>query len=111
MASAMTSKNVGKLREPEARLLALRIAASLPGGEATTTQIKDRIPDYRGLVDADLLPSPTRPSEETWQQIVGNVVSHQRSRTSLFNQGFADRTVDGIRITPKGLEFLKAKGF
>lgn len=100
----------GKLREPEARLLALQIAATFPGHEATTTQIKERVPDYRELTPADLAPSPTRKAERTWQQIVGNVVSHQNTRTSIFSRGLAVRTRNGIRVTDKGIELLKSKG-
>jgi hypothetical protein len=99
-----------KLREREARLLALRIAAKFPRHTATTTQIKERIPDYRAFSPADLAPSPTRNGEVMWQQIIGNVVSHQKSRASLFNQGLAERTQDGIRVTEKGIELLKSKG-
>jgi hypothetical protein len=99
-----------KLREPEARLLALQIAATFPNHEATTTEIKDRVPDYRELSPADLAQSPTRKNERTWQQIMGNVVSHQATRTSIFSRGLAVRTRNGIRVTEKGIEFLKAKG-
>jgi len=101
---------VGKLRESEARLLALQIAAKSPGREATTTQIKDNVPDYRELSPADLAPSPTRRGECVWQQIIGNVVSHQNTRTSIFSRGLATRTRNGIRVTEKGIEFLKSKG-
>jgi len=106
----MSRIKVGKLREPEARLLALQIAAKCPGHEATTTQIKDSVPDYRELSPADLAPSPTRPGEKTWQQIMGNVVSHQKTTTSIFSRGFAERTRNGIRLTEKGIGMLKAKG-
>jgi hypothetical protein len=99
-----------KLREPEARLLALQIAAKFPGHEATTTQIKDAVPDYREFSPADLAASPTRNGERVWQQIMGNVISHQKSSTSLFARGLAIRTPNGIRVTEKGLEYLKGKG-
>jgi hypothetical protein len=66
----------GKLREPEARLLALAIAASMPAHRASTAQIKDRVAQRRELTPDDLKPSGTRSREEHWQQIVGNVVSH-----------------------------------
>src|SRR5437899_256126 len=106
----MSDKNPGKLREPEARLLALQIAARRPGHEATTTQIKDSVPDYREFSSADLAPSRTRRAEKMWQQIMGNVVSHKKSTVSIFNRGFAERTRDGIRVTEKGIEMLKSKG-
>jgi hypothetical protein len=103
----MSEETVSKLREPEARILALRIAATFPGGEVSTTKIKELVPEYRELSPADLMPSTPRSNEKMWQQIVGNVVSHQTSSTSLFNQGLAERMDDGIRITEKGREYLK----
>lgn len=109
----MATKKVAatkKLREPEARLLALRIAATFPNHEATTTQIKELLPDYRELTPADLIPSQKRDGECMWQQIVGNVISHKTSSTSLFSQGLAVRTQDGIRVTDKGVTLLKTKG-
>lgn len=99
-----------KLREPEARLLALAIAASMPGHRASTSRIKDLLPARRELTPADLVPSPTRKGEEAWQQIVGNVVSHQKTSTSIFKRGLATRTDDGIEVTPKGIDYLKDKG-
>lgn len=99
-----------KLREPEARLIALLIAAAMPGHRASTSTIKDQFPLHRELTPADLAKSATRPREEHWQQIVGNVVSHKGTTTSIFNRGFANRTKNGIEVTPKGLDYLKEKG-
>jgi hypothetical protein len=102
---------VGKLREPEARILALQIAATFPNHQATTEQIKKAVPKYREFSEADLKPSKTRRHENMWQQIVGNATgSHDKSSTSIFVRGLATRTRDGIRVTDKGIEFLKAKG-
>lgn len=100
----------GKLGEADARLIALQIAAKRPGHEATTTQIKDGVGDYWEFTPADLAPSPTRNGERVWQQIVGNVVSHQETNTSLFKRGLAERTEDGLRVTEAGIEFLKSQG-
>jgi hypothetical protein len=101
---------VKRLREPEARILALQIAATFPNHEATTSQIKERVPDYRDFAPADLARSPTRNRERVWQQIMGNVISHQSAATSIFARGLATRTRNGIRVTEKGIEFLKSKG-
>jgi hypothetical protein len=100
-----------RLREPEARILALRIAASRPNREATTSYIKDHIQDYIELTAIDLKPSLTRHQEERWQQIVGNVISHINTTTSIFNRGFAERTDDGIRVTDLGMKYLAKLGF
>jgi hypothetical protein len=100
-----------RLREPEARILALRIAAAQPNHEATTTYIKQHIADYIEFTPLDLRPSSTRTNEQRWQQITGNVVSHQNTRTSIFNKGYADRTDDGIRVTNIGLDYLAKLDF
>jgi hypothetical protein len=75
------------------------------------TYIKSEIPRYIELTEIDLKPSLTRPQEERWQQIIGNVVSHQRASTSLFNKGYAERTDDGIRVTDAGIGYLSKLGF
>jgi hypothetical protein len=100
-----------RLREPEARDLSLRIAAACPNHEAATAYIKDEVPKYIELTALDLQMSLTRPHERKWQQIVGNVVSHHKSVTSIFSKGYAIRTDDGIRVTDEGLAYLGGKGF
>jgi hypothetical protein len=109
----MAGLSILKLREPEARILALRIAASFPGHQAETAQIKDEVPKYRKLGPADLKPSTTRKNECMWQQIVGNVVSHDKSNTSIFKQGYAIRLIKlkSIRVTDKGIAYLKKLGW
>lgn len=99
-----------RLREPEARDLALRIAAACPNREASTTWIKDKITDYVALTPIDLQPSDTRNQEQKWQQIVGNVISHHASASSLFSKGLAIRTDDGLIVTDKGMAYLAKKG-
>src|SRR5260370_40136689 len=103
----MADKTRDRLREPEARILALRIAASRPNREASTTYIKEHIQDYIELTPEDKKPSLTRKNEQMWQQITGNVVSHQQSGNSIFNEGLAVRTDDGIRVTESGADYLR----
>jgi hypothetical protein len=100
-----------RLREPEARVLALRIAASRPNKEADTSFIKDRVPDYITLTELDLEPSNTRGGEAVWRQIVGNVVSHEPQSTSIFAKGYAERLPDGMRVTDAGVAYLASLGF
>lgn len=107
----MADNTRDRLREPEARILALRIAASRPNREAATSYIKEHIQDYIEFTAEDLKPSSTRKNEKMWQQITGNVVSHQQQGNSIFNEGLADRTDDGIRVTDKGVEYLKSLGY
>jgi hypothetical protein len=101
----------GRLKEPEARILALKIAVTRPKRQAATIYIKERIPEYVPLTREDLKPSPTRKNEKKWQQVVGNVISHHAQSTSIFSQGYANRTDDGIRVTRLGIEYLNDMGF
>jgi hypothetical protein len=59
----------------------------------------------------DQKPSPARKNEKLWQQIIGNVVSHQQSSNRIFNEALAVRTEEGIRVTEKGVEYLKSSGY
>lgn len=95
-----------RLGEPEARILALRIAATFPGYKASTSQIKDFVPSYVHLTDIDLEASETRENECKWQQVAGNVISHQYSGLSIFTRGLAEKTDDGLKVTEAGTKFL-----
>ena len=100
-----------RLREREARVLALKIAAKCPNRTATTEFIKDNVPDYVELSEQDLLPSETRPREQRWQQIVGNVISHRETPRGPFQMGYATRTDDGLAVTEEGVAYLNNMGF
>lgn len=100
-----------RLREPEARLLALKIAAENKDLKATTAYIKKRIPEVIPLTEKDLEQSKSRPREKLWQQIVGNVISHSGTSKSIFKRGLASRTSDGIKVTQTGINYLKRVGF
>ena len=100
-----------RLRESEARLLALKIAAECKNFEASTTYIKERIPEIVPLTAKDLEQSQSRPREKLWQQIVGNVISHSGSSRSIFARGYANRTKNGIKVTTRGVNYLKSVGF
>jgi hypothetical protein len=100
-----------RLREAEARILALKIASLRPNRTASTEEIKRKVPSYIELSPRDLAQSTTRPKEKMWQQIVGNVISHKGSPSGLFLNGYARRTSDGLSVTDKGMDYLKSMGF
>ena len=100
-----------RIREREARVLALKIAARCPNHTATTEYIKDNVPEYVELSDEDRLPSPSRANEQRWQQIVGNVISHRETPKGPFEMGYATRTADGLAVTAEGLAYLNNMGF
>lgn len=96
-----------RLREREAKILFLKIAALQPGCSVSTTFAKGEVRRFYPFSAADRKPSLTRRGEQLWQQIVGNVIVHK----SLFNQGLAKRVSGGLRLTTKGLNYLKSIGF
>ena len=100
-----------RLREHEARIIVLKIAAQQPGRAASTSFLKKEVPKYIELTAMDHVRSPSRPREYLWQQVVGNVVSHQGSKEGPFVKGFAVRTADGLKVTKKGLDYLNNMGF
>jgi hypothetical protein len=101
----------GNLKDSEARILALTIAANCPGRRASIAYIKDRVPYHIELTAQDLKPSPKRPNEQMWQQVMGKVLLHRGTRDSVFTQGLALATEDGIEVTELGIEHLKRRGF
>lgn len=100
-----------RLREAEARVLALKIAAECDNYVATTEYIKRRVPELVPLTAKDLEQSASRPREKLWQQIVGNVISHKPGNRSIFTQGLAERTVNGLKVTEQGINYLNSIGF
>lgn len=96
-----------RLREREAKILFLKIAALQPRCKVTTTFVKSEVRRFYPLSSADRRPSPSRQREQLWQQIVGNVIVHK----SVFTQGLASRTDGGLRLKEKGLNYLKNIGF
>lgn len=100
-----------RLKESEARIIALKIAAISPNRTATTDTIKDLTPSYFNLTVADLQQSKTRSREPLWRQIVGNVISHKHSKFSPFRNGYAVMTRHGLYVTDKGIRYLSSIGF
>ena len=100
-----------RLREPEARMLALKIAARRQNRTATTEYIKKQIPKIYELSEADKAMSLTRKREQKWQQIVGNVISHRHTPAGPFQRGFAVRAPDGLTVTDAGIDYLNSIGF
>jgi hypothetical protein len=100
-----------RLREPEARILALKIAAQRPNRTASTKFIKKEVPKYTELSEVDRRRSPSRGNEALWQQIMGNVISHQETPAGPFKKGYATRTANGLSVTEKGMAYLNSMGF
>lgn len=98
--------------EAEISIGALRIAEKF-GGTASMTKIKDNIPDFVELTEADKAKSRTRPNEQMYAQIVGNIVSHRDTPGNIIYEGYAtyDEATNSISITSAGASLLRARGY
>lgn len=100
-----------RLREPEARLLALKIAAGMPDRRASTQQLIERASKFFVPSSIDLQPSSTRPLQPQWHQIIRNVISHRGSPHGPFQLGYAERTANGLFVTEAGIDYLRSRGY
>lgn len=97
-----------RLLEKEARILILKIAAQQPNRSASLHKLREEIPKVFDLSPADKKISPSRPTEAKWHIIVRNAMS---SHTRLFEEGLAEKTPKGLKVTKLGLDYLNSIGF
>lgn len=100
-----------RLREPEARLLVLKIAAGMPDRRATTEQLIDNAAQLFSPTEIDLIQSRSRPNQPQWHQIIRNVISHRASLYGPFSQGYAERIRGGLSVTKAGIDYLRSRGY
>ena len=101
-----------RLREQEARVLILKIAASQPERSATISKLREEIPRYFDLTPADKTRSPSRRNEALWQIVVRNTMSsHQTGTRTIFAQGWATKIRGGLKVTRRGMDYLNSIGF
>ena len=101
-----------RLRESEARILILKIAASQPGRTASSDKLRQEIPKIFDLSPVDKRMSPSRKREMLWQIVVRNTMSsHTRGKRTIFAQGWARKIPNGLKVTKSGLDYLNSIGF
>lgn len=101
-----------RLRESEARLLILKIAASQPKRSVTISRLREEVPKYFDLSSIDKQPSPSRKNELLWQIVVRNTMSsHTTGSRTIFTQGWARKIPGGLKVTKSGLDYLNSIGF
>jgi len=101
-----------RLREQEARVLVLKIAASQPHRSATISKLRQEIPNYFDLSPADRSPSPSRNNEALWQIVIRNAISsHRTGPRTIFAQGWAKKIPGGLKVTRLGMNYLNSIGF
>jgi hypothetical protein len=101
-----------RLKEREARVLVLKIAASQPARVATLDMLRKEVPKYFDLSPADKTRSPSRKSESKWQIVIRNTMSsHTTGTRTIFAQGWAKKVPNGLKVTRRGMDYLNSIGF
>jgi hypothetical protein len=101
-----------RLREREARVLVLKIAASQPERVATIDKLREEIPKYFDLSTVDNTRSPSRKNEKLWQIVIRNTMSsHTSGSRTIFAQGWARKIPNGLKVTRRGMDYLNSIGF
>lgn len=86
---------------------AMKYLDTLPGKTAATSDVKQHIPNFIELSPEDREVSETRPNEELWQQVVGNIVSHRKdSPDNFINRGLIDYDGKNWTLTNAGANYL-----
>lgn len=85
----------------------MKYLVTLPKGSATTASVKRHVPDFIRLTQADKEPSSTRPNEQLWHQVVGNIVSHRdESPDNFINRGLLKYEGRRLMLTDAGRAYL-----
>lgn len=93
--------------EHDIAFAAMKYLDTLPHKSASTTDVKQHIPNFIDLTPADREDSETRPGEELWQQVVGNIVSHRKdSPENFINRGLIDYDGKNWTLTSAGAAYL-----
>jgi hypothetical protein len=101
-----------RLRESEARILILKIAASQPRRTASINKLREEIPKLFDLSPVDRSRSPSRRNEALWQIVVRNTMSsHTTGSRTIFAQGWATKIPNGVKVTKSGVDYLSSIGF
>lgn len=85
---------------------ALLIMSVAPGGEISTSELIDRVPEFIRLSDDHKAANASR-KDSKFSQIVRNLKSHKNTKTNFIFQGYAEDVRGGFKITPKGFAFVK----
>jgi hypothetical protein len=101
----------GRSSEHDIAFAVSKYLATVPSGTATTGAIKMHVPNFISLTSGDKEPSETRPNEQVWQQVVGNIVSHRKdSPENFINRGLINYERGKMSITEAGRAYLKKRG-
>jgi len=86
--------------------IALLIMTIKEDGSVTTKELIDEIPKYIEIPNNYQEISETK-QEPKYIQIIRNLKSNQKNKSSFVSQGYAESIENGFKITNKGIDFVK----
>lgn len=86
---------------------ALLIMSVQPGQQISTAALIAELPAYIHVSEDQAAPNSSR-KDSKFSQIVRNLKSHRTTRTNFIARGLAEDVPGGFRITPRGLDFVRA---
>jgi hypothetical protein len=84
---------------------ALLVMATKPNGAISTSDLIAELPNYIRVPD-DSQEVLSGRNDSKFSQLVRNLKSHKTAKTNFIYQGYAEDVDGGLRITPKGREFV-----
>jgi hypothetical protein len=105
----MTERNMSGIAESDLVMPSLRLAASKPGGEITTSDLIVELTDLFNPTGKDEEIIPGR-KDTYFSQKVRNLISHRQGDGSFIENGYAEYTGNGLRVTDAGKKLLKSLG-
>ena len=89
----------------------LRIASEQSDNIASYSMLKQAVPAFVKW-DHEMMSSRTPPPDEFWENLITSITSNRRAEGNILWNGYATHNPNlGFRITWKGVEFLKKKGY
>jgi hypothetical protein len=110
----MTDRNTDGISEVDLVIPALRLAAAMPSGKISTSELIKELTDLfqPSGKDAEIIPGR---NDTYFSQKVRNLISHREGEDSFIANGYADHYSEGhkkggIIITDAGRKLLKSLG-
>lgn len=101
---------IDRSSEHDIAFATMKYLATIPSKSATTSDVKKYVPDFVALTPDDKETSETRPNEQLWQQIVGNIVCHRNdSPDNFINRGLIAYDGGVWTLTDAGQAYLSKR--
>lgn len=97
--------------EADVGVAILRIASEQSNNIASYPLLRQAVPAFVKW-DDQMKKSRTPPPDEFWENLITSITSNRRAEGNILWDGYATHNPNlGFRITWKGVEFLKKKGY